>query len=44
MNRPNVLISAFSCNPERGSEPGVGHFFVDALAKHCNLTVITEEV
>ena len=44
MNRPNVLISAFSCNPERGSEPGVGHFFVNELAKHCKLTVITEEV
>ena len=44
MNRPKVLISAFSCNPERGSEPGVGHFFVDALATYCDLTVITEEV
>jgi glycosyltransferase involved in cell wall biosynthesis len=44
MTRPRVLISAFSCNPERGSEPGVGHFFVSELAKHCDLTVITEEV
>lgn len=44
MKRPRVLISAFSCNPERGSEPGVGHFFVNALAKHCDLTVITEAV
>ena len=44
MSRPRVLISAFSCNPERGSEPGVGHFFVSALAEHCDLTVITESV
>jgi len=42
--RPKALISAFSCNPERGSEPGVGHLFVSELARHCDLTVITEEV
>jgi glycosyltransferase involved in cell wall biosynthesis len=42
--RPKVLISAFSCNPERGSEPGVGHLFVSQLARHCDLTVIVEEV
>jgi glycosyltransferase involved in cell wall biosynthesis len=42
--RPKVLISAFSCNPERGSEPGVGHLFVSELARHCDLTVIVEEV
>jgi glycosyltransferase involved in cell wall biosynthesis len=44
MNRPRVLISAFSCHPHRGSEPGVGHFFVSELARHCDLTVITEAV
>jgi glycosyltransferase involved in cell wall biosynthesis len=42
--RSKVLISAFSCNPERGSEPGVGHFFVSELAKRCDVSVITEEV
>ena len=42
--RPKVLISAFACNPERGSEPGVGHFFVRELARYCDLTVITEEL
>ena len=42
--RPKVLISAFSCNPERGSEMGVGHLFVSELAEHCELTVLTEEV
>jgi glycosyltransferase involved in cell wall biosynthesis len=44
MSRPKILISAFSCHPQRGSEPGVGHFFVSELARHCDLTVITEEV
>ncbi len=42
--RPRVLMSAFSCNPEKGSEPGVGHFFVSAMARHCDLTIITERI
>jgi glycosyltransferase involved in cell wall biosynthesis len=44
MARPRVLISAFSCNPEMGSEPGVGHWFISRIQKHCDLTVITEEL
>ena len=44
MIRPDVLISAFSCNPEMGSEPGVGYRYIRALAEECNLTVITEEL
>ena len=42
MQRPRVLISAFACNPTRGSEPGLGYRYVRALADHCDLTVITE--
>jgi hypothetical protein len=39
-----VLISAFSCNPEKGSEPGLGYHYIRALAEQCDLTVITEEL
>jgi glycosyltransferase involved in cell wall biosynthesis len=42
--RPRVLVSAFACNPEMGSEPGIGHKFVVELAKFCDLTVITEGI
>ena len=42
--RPRVLVSAFACNPYRGSEPGLGFHYVRALAHHCDLTVVTEEI
>jgi len=42
--RPRVLISAFSCNPLKGSEPGLGFNYVRQLAEHCDLAVITEEL
>ena len=44
LSRPRVLISAFACNPEMGSEPGLGFRYVRALAPHCDLTVVTEEM
>ena len=42
--RPKVLISAFACNPQKGSEPGLGYNYVRRLAERCELTVITEQM
>ncbi len=42
--RPKVLISAFACDPRKGSEPGLGYNYVRRLAEHCELTVMTEEM
>ena len=36
-----VLVSAYACEPEKGSEPGVGWNSVCQLARFCNLWVIT---
>ncbi|WOB43929.1 glycosyltransferase [Thermoleptolyngbya oregonensis NK1-22] len=41
MKRLNVLISAYSCEPNRGSEPGVGWNMARAIAKHHNVWVLT---
>lgn len=44
MNRRlKVLISAYACSPIRGSEPGMGWGFVEAISKYHDLWVITEE-
>ena len=37
-----VLVSAYACGPNRGSEIGMGWNWVTALARRCRLTVITE--
>ena len=37
-----VLISAYACSPEWGSEVGMGWNWVCQLARHCELHVITE--
>lgn len=42
MKRLNVLISAYSVCPNRGSEPGTGWNWIISLAEYCNLYVITE--
>ena len=42
MKRLNVLISAYSVCPNRGSEPGTGWHWIISLAEYCNLYVITE--
>jgi len=39
--RPRVLISAYACEPQRGSEPGVGWNLVQQMARHCDVWVIT---
>lgn len=36
-----ILVSAYACEPGKGSEPGVGWSFVNELAKKHNVTVLT---
>lgn len=40
---PKVLISAFACEPDKGSEPAVGWNWSMNLAEHVRLTVLTRE-
>lgn len=39
----NVLVSAFSCGPNWGSEVGMGWNWIINLANYCKLTIITEK-
>ena len=36
-----VLMTAYGCEPEKGSEPGVGWGWSNSLAVHADLTVVT---
>ena len=36
-----VLVTAFACSPDHGSEPGIGWGWVRALSNVCDLTVLT---
>lgn len=38
----NVLINAYACSPNWGSEPGMAWNWISNLASYCNLYVITE--
>ncbi len=38
-----VLVNAYACSPNMGSEPGMGWNWCVNLAKHCELFIITEE-
>lgn len=38
----HILISAYACAPDVGSEPGVGWNWITHLARYCKITVITE--
>jgi glycosyltransferase involved in cell wall biosynthesis len=38
-----VLVAAYACNPNKGSEEGVGWGWVKALSKHHNLWVLSAE-
>ena len=38
----NVLINAYACSPNWGSEPGMAWNWISNLATYCNLFVITE--
>lgn len=37
-----ILINAYACGPNRGSEPGMAWNWCSHLAKHCQLHIITE--
>lgn len=41
--RLKVLISAYACNPYKGSELGVGWGWVNAIAEHHDLSVMVAE-
>lgn len=38
-----VLVNAYACSPNMGSEPGMGWNWVSNIAKYCELYIITEE-
>jgi len=40
-NRLKILISAYACEPNKGSEPGVGWEYVKHLTSHVDVWVIT---
>ncbi len=42
-NSMKVLVSAFSCGPGRGSEPGVGWSWVQQLSRYHELWVLTTD-
>ena len=37
-----ILVSAYACSPEMGSEPGMAWNWCSNLAKYCTLYIITE--
>jgi glycosyltransferase involved in cell wall biosynthesis len=41
MTKPKVLAVAYACNPCRGSEEGVGWGWVEAIARHHEVWVLT---
>ena len=41
-NYINILVNAYACGPNWGSEVGMGWHWVTALANYCQLHVITE--
>ncbi len=43
MKSLKVLVSAYACRPNEGSEPGVGWNIVQELAKHHQVWVLTRE-
>ena len=38
----NILINAYACNPNMGSEQGMGWNWVKHISEYCNVYVITE--
>ncbi|MBU2947837.1 glycosyltransferase [Zobellia uliginosa] len=43
MKKLKILISAYACGPNSGSEPGMGWNFVTGISKHHELHVIVEK-
>jgi glycosyltransferase involved in cell wall biosynthesis len=42
MKRLNVLMLAFACEPDEGSEPEVGWKWAQSMADFCHITVVTQ--
>ncbi|MFC4307995.1 glycosyltransferase family 4 protein [Steroidobacter flavus] len=42
MERLKVLVSAYACHPEQGSEPGVGWNWLKEIARHHDVWLLTE--
>ena len=40
----SILVNAYACSPDIGSEPGMGWNWCINLAKHCQLHIITEGI
>jgi len=40
----SLLVNAYACSPDIGSEPGMGWNWCINLAKHCQLHIITEGI
>ena len=38
----NILVNAYACSPNMGSEPGMAWNWCVNLAKYCELHIITE--
>lgn len=36
-----VLLIAYACEPNKGSEPGVGWNWATSLSRHCHVTILT---
>jgi glycosyltransferase involved in cell wall biosynthesis len=43
LGKPKVLVSAYACDPEHGSEPGVGWQMVQAISKSADTWVVTRK-
>lgn len=43
MGKPQILLSAYSCEPNKSSEPGVGWNWALHLADRCDVTVVTRK-
>jgi glycosyltransferase involved in cell wall biosynthesis len=41
-SRIKVLVSAFACEPDEGSEPEVGWKWAQVMARSCDITVVTQ--
>ncbi len=41
--RLKVLVSAYACSPYKGSEPGVGWGWVNAIAQHQDVWILTAD-
>ena len=37
-----ILVNCYACSPYKGSEPGMGWYFVKGLSKYHELFILTE--